>query len=324
MKGKKAIIYISITVIAVVGAVLLTVWVKSRCKAKETFEPIGDSHYYAYQVEDVLIDEKDVVIKGWYFALKKIRNTEYEIYNDDKFGVIIYDISGEKEKYNDGSVYQRTGIKANVTIVDRPDINEYFKCEYDYTRCGFEARIKESEIDLTNKKYQVIIKPDEMELRGIQAAYIINGEVKYTNPLDDIELSTYGTDLDEIVDKGTCLVSYPEVHLCVYQYGWKLYWIVDKDFFFESYGNTYIEYQTETTQFDKLPAIRTNAAKYWDDLKMSFENCEITNTMNCGEYRVAVKDLPSEYSITQMSTGYCNFSDWVWRRYFRPDYRLRK
>ena len=66
MKGKKAIIYISITVIAVVGAVLVTVWVKSRCKAKETFEPIGDSHYYAYQVEDVLIDEKDirVIISG--------------------------------------------------------------------------------------------------------------------------------------------------------------------------------------------------------------------------------------------------------------------
>ena len=320
---KRTVITTSVIVLVCAILTVIVICFISGQKNKEVFEAIGDSHYYAYQVEDVSIDGDDVVIKGWFFSLKRIRNTEYENDPDDKPGVIIYDISRETENYSDGSGRKRTGISADVTRINRPDINDYFKCEYDYSYSGFEARVKKSEINLENGKYQVIIKPEETGLRGIQAAYLVNGKVKYTNPLDDIELNVAGTDLEEIVDNGTCVVSFPSQHVCVYQYGWKLYWIVDKDFFFEVYGGTHIQYQAETTQFNRLPATRTNIAKYWDDMEAAFENYEITDTMNCGEYRVMVRDLPTAYSITQMSTGYCDFDTWLWRRFFRPDYRLR-
>ncbi len=96
--------------------------------------------------------------------------------------------------------------------------------------------------------------------------------------------------------------------------------LAGKDFSFEKDGSTSIGYQAETTQFYKLPLnIRYNPV----DMTESFESHEITDSMNCGEYRVSVRDLPSEYSPTQMSTGYRNGDKWVWKRFFIPDYRLK-
>ncbi|MCR5204171.1 MAG: hypothetical protein K6E47_03880, partial [Lachnospiraceae bacterium] len=37
------------------------------------FEPIGDSNHYAYQIEDVSTDGNELVVKGWFFELKKIQ-----------------------------------------------------------------------------------------------------------------------------------------------------------------------------------------------------------------------------------------------------------
>ncbi len=286
------------------------------------FEPIGDSNYYAYQIEDVSVDGSDLVIKGWFFELMKVQNHENKVVNGT-LAIVIYDLSNEKVAYNDGSNEIRNGIKANVIFTDRSDINEYFKCEYDYSHCGFEARINKSQIDMINGNYQIIIKPDDTEVRGIQAAYIVGGELKYINPLDNMPLNVIGTDLEKVVHDGTCLVSYPEVHMCVYQYGWKLYWIAEKEYEFEKDGSTQLEFFSETTQFDKIPKYRTNNGRYWDSMFATFEEYEITESVNCGEYRVCVRDLPVNYSITQMGTGYRVNNNWVWKRYFRPIYKVR-
>lgn len=287
------------------------------------FEPIGDSNHYAYQIEDVSTDGNELVVKGWFFELKKIQNQEYEVGNTP-FAIIIYDLSNEKETYTDGSREIRNGLKTDVVYTDRPDINEYFKCEYDYTHCGFEARIDKSKFNLTNGNYQIIIKPDDDEVRGIQAAFIVNGKLKYIYPFDEISLNVDGTDLEKIVKDGICVVSYPEVHMCVYQYEWKLYWIAEKEYEFEKDGSTQIEYFSETTQFDKIPEYRTKNGRYWDSMFAPFENYEITESMDCGEYRVCVRDIPIDYSITQMGTGYRLNNKWLWKRNFRPVYKLRE
>ncbi len=313
MRKKTAIIFIALALVGIASALLIRGLI-NRDK-RRSFDPIGDSVYYAYQVEDAGIDGNDVVIKGWFFELQKVHNLEHNVDFADSSGLVIYDL-------NDGSAGVgriKKGIAADVTFADRTDINEYFRCEYDYSHCGFEARVKKSKLDFENGRYQIIIKPDEMELRGIQAAYIVNGKITFTNPFEGMELNVQGTDLETIVNDGTCLMSYPDAHICVYQYERKLYWIAGKDFNFEKDGSTSIGYQAETTQFYKLPV---NKRYNPVDMTESFESREITDSMDCGEYRVSVRDLPSECSPTQMGTGYRVGDKWVWKRFFRPDYRF--
>lgn len=323
MKKKSLIITISAVALVCIAALSLLITMIVRDGKKKVFEPIGDSMYYAYQVESASLDGEYVVIKGWFFELKKIRNIVHNVDTAKKPGVVVYDMSNETESYNDGSGIERTGLAADVKLTDRTDINSYFKCEYDYSHCGFEAKIKKSEMDFENGNYQVLIKPDETDPRAVQGAFLVKGRLKYTNPLDDMALNVSGTDLERIVNEGTCVVSYPAVHICVYQYEWKLYWIADKDYAFEQDGSTRLEYSSETTRFDRLPINRINDSKYFDDMGDFFELYEVTDSMNCGEYRVAVRDLPSEYATTQLVTGYQSKGNWIWRRFFRPDYRHR-
>lgn len=323
MKKKYSRMFIFIGLI--IGIIIVFFLVNSLIfdRRKVSFKPIRDKNIYAYQVENVSTDGDYIVIKGWYFELNKVQNIEHEPEGDGDPAIVIYDMSQEKESYTDGSTEERTGLKTETIFTTRPDINKYFECEYDYSRCGFESKIDKSQLNLENGKYQIIIKPHELEEDGIQAAYIVNGELTYISPLDTIILNVKGTDLEKIVTEGTCVVSDPKYHVCVYQYAWELYWIVDKDFSFEKDGSTQIQYQTETTQFDRLPKSRTDNGKYWSNLAGDFEANELTDTMECGEYRVSVRELPLDYSLTQMATGYKSKNTWVWKIFFRPDYRLR-
>ena len=324
MKKKSLIITVSAITLVCIAALSLLITMIVRNGKKKVFEPLGDSMFYAYQVESADIEGDYVVIKGWYFELRKIRNSEIAFYTENPPGVIIYDMSRETKSYAEGSGMEREGLAAEVIFTDRPDINDYFKCEYDYTHCGFEAKIKKSKIDFENGKYQVLIKPDEMESRSIQAAFILNGQLRYTSPLDEMMLNVQGTDLEKIVKDGVCVLSNPDAHVCVYQYGWKLYWITDSGFVFEKDGTTQIEFCSETTQFDRLLNRRKNNIGYLDDMGDLFENYEVTDTMDCGEYRVAVREIPDEYAVTQLVTGYKSKGKWVWRGFFRPVYRFLK
>ena len=43
--------------------------------------------------------------------------------------------------------------------------------------------------------------------------------------------------------------------------------------------------------------------------------------MDCGKYRVSVRDIPREYSVTNVCTGYYD-NEWVWRTDFKPNYGM--
>lgn len=286
---------------------------------KCTFEYIADSNAYAYQIEEISFEDEDLVISGWFFSLKKVQNEYREVDENNSIGIVLYDRSQKEEKNIDGSNKHKKGIALNTTRQTRTDINDYFKCEFDYSQCGFIARIKKSEVGLEDKQYQVIIKPEQDSIGGICTdTYIDYGKLKYIDPNLEKELDLVDTDLESIVESGYCLVSCPEYGIYVYQQKRKLYWIADIDFDFEEDGTTYIQFHLDTTQFDKLPLYRTENGWFWDDIGGSFEDYEITNEMNCGKYRVAVRDIPEEYSITGIRTGYKFAGGWVWQRYFRP------
>ena len=285
----------------------------------------NDSCDIAYQVEYSGVENEDFVIKGWFFELKSFRNNEREVDDNRKPIILLYDINSEKKDKNDKSENEEmlTGIAAKLEWYDRPDVNAYFSCQYNYTRCGFTARIPKGKIDLEDGQYQIIIKylTDNSDFSGIgSTTFIDKGKLSYINPKDKIELDVDGTYLESIVNEGICVISYPEFHIAVYQKDWKLYWIADEEYSFEEDASTYIQYQIDTTQFDKLPTGKNENGPFWGNMGGYFEEGEITGIKNCGKYRVYMRDIPKDYSVVIMATGYYDNGEWKWRRYFRPIY----
>lgn len=189
-------------------------------------------------------------------------------------------------------------ILPTETGITRDD-SEYFSCEYDYSTSGFSADIS----TVPSSSYEICV-----DFKGIgiysTGCYLIDGEVKYTtNP--GIQAN------NEITENGHLLVA--QNHCSVYQYKGNLYWIADSGFDFEEDGSTCIQYQLWTTQPDRLPE---NRIQYeFDNLGFTFEDYEIEGFE---DYRVAMRPLPTEYSITAIVTGYYKNGDWVWKKYFRP------
>lgn len=326
MNKKKIIrrsIEIALIIIIIIGFFMINDQVTQN--KRNSFKPISDKNYYVYQVEKMYIEGEDLVLKGWFFELKKFRNQERNEAKDGKLGIVLYDIDlNEKTLFKGDS---QKGISMRMEYQKRQDIDAYFNCEYDYSSCGFIAKVNKDNVDYENRDYQIVFKPEQEGEYGIVTdgnAYIHKGKISYVNPQDIFEIAYLGTDLEKIITEGECLLSYPEKHICVYQYEWKLYWITDSEFDFEIDGTTAIQYQLDTTQFDRLPQNRIDNGWYWSNLTSNFEDSEITHVVDCGRYRVSVKDLPTDYSITRMVTGYYSDGKWVWMRYFRPKYDLLK
>ena len=126
--------------------------------------------------------------------------------------------------------------------------------------------------------------------------------------------------MEEIVNKGYLRVYRPDRACYVYQYKGSLYWIADKEFAFEEDGTTYIQYHLWTTQIDKLPQKRLKNKWYWDNIGGNFEDYEIRD--NFGKYRVMRREIPLQYSITSIETGYYVDGEWKWKGFFRPIYYL--
>ena len=127
-------------------------------RKKMSFGPVVDSDAFAYQIESIVIEDKELVVKGWFFELKKVRNTLKNVIDSTNTGIVLYDLENENENSKNPENL-RKGIALHVEYIDRNDVNKYFGCEYDYSHCGFIARTDVSNINLTGGKYQIIIKP---------------------------------------------------------------------------------------------------------------------------------------------------------------------
>ena len=192
----------------------------------------------------------------------------------------------------------------------RMDVNDYFSCEYDYSGCGF----KLDDLPETGE-YEFIVRCKPL-VEIHTDVYVNNGRICYTK-----QASFTPPELDtDFINKGVLRVYRPDQHCWVYQYEGSLYWVVDNQFHFSPSGSTYIQYQLWTTQVDKLPRHRLEHAWYWDNIGGSFEDYELEGDF--GDYRVMKRDLPTEYAIKGILTGYHANDRWIWRSNFRPIYEL--
>lgn len=202
-------------------------------------------------------------------------------------------------------------IKLEVEYgLERRDVNEYFACDYDYSRCGF--RINSLPDD---GEYEFLVKYTPL-ITIHTDVYVNNGTIWFTQ-----KESFNAPRLEEdFVQYGHLRVFRPEHHCWVYQYEDALYWVVDKKFYFHPSGETLIQYHLWTTQIDRLPRYRLEHEWFWDNISGYFESSELEGDF--GDYRVMKRELTKEYAITDILTGYYEDGHWIWGNHFRPIYDL--
>jgi len=264
---------------------------------KNVYTVIKDDFSNVFQIDSVETNGGELVLTGWVFELGK---------DADKgdFDIVLYDYNNDREYYLD------------TEDVVRNDVNEYFLCEYDYSNSGFVATCELKEVKTYEENYEILLRVRDSQVAYGTRVYVSDGEISYVIPEEYEKLDVKGTELEVIVNDGVLRLYKPEFGIYIYQYENRLYWIADKSFVFDISGNTYMQYQTWTTQMDNLPKYRIEQGVLFDELGFYFEQKE---TMHVGNYRVAVSEIPINYSITKIETGYY-VDGWVYLQYIRPFY----
>lgn len=320
----RPILMVTILIFVLIGFVMINDQISQD--RKNSFIPVADNNKFAYQIEDMYVEDGKIVIRGWFFELKKVRNVESKSSTPHEYSLVLCELKDNNDVNLNANKVQKTGICMDMEYETRKEVNAYFSCEYDYSNCGFMAKIDSKKIDLENGEYQLAIKFDvgDSVSQGLMTnTYVYKGLLSYINPKDVVELDIEGTDLEEIIRNGNCVVSIPKYHIFVYQNEWKLFWIADQTYPFDNEGHTYVQCQIDTTQFDKIPNERKENGYFWNHIGADFEAFEVTNEMNCGRYRVYERDLPKDYSITSIVTGHYDEGKWVWQSFFRPLYDFK-
>lgn len=276
-------------------------------------------HEFSIQIDEV----KDGKISGFCFA--------HDGRQRDEMQLILSDTATSKYYYLDTEY----GIP-------RPDVNDYFKCENDFTNCGFTADFSELEGKITADmlrtsqenefaEYHMHVKfgSGSMENTDEYLTAKLNDEggivwiQEGATAISESVLDVQGTDLEDIIENGKLCVARVDQHCWVYQYDGYLYWIADDGFTFSPDGKTLIQYTLWTTQNEKLPQGGPDGSLSYEDRSDYFENHEITNKADCGRYRVCRRKLPTEYAITDIRTGYAVNGRWAWKEYFMPCWEIK-
>ena len=279
-------------------AVIIVMYSNVILLINRQFKIIEYDFNWVFQVDDISESNGKLVINGWAFQLGA----------DAKEGsleIILRDVDTGKKYFLNTKYYARN------------DVNDYFLCASDYTESGFEAEISLRKLDLINCTYEVILRPAESKNGYATGVYYSNSEMTYVSPNEYVPLKTEGTDLEKIIADGVLRVYRPDFGMYVYQYDGALYWIADENYDFEEDETTYIEYQLWTTQSDRLPEHRVQWS--FDNIGFKFEGNELLE-WNTGKYRVARAELPKNYSIRMIETGYYIDSVWIWQNHFLPIY----
>ena len=273
-------------------------WLIKHYVMDRMLEVRSDDFSCIYQVDSIASEGEDFVIRGFAFKLK-------EASEKGTFEVVLQDIE-TGETYFPKMKYE-----------DRKDVNDYFLCEYDYTKSGFTASINEKRLDLQERNYEVLLKVSGRKLTYHMETYISKGKLMYTNPLTYEPLDVAGTDLEEIVEQGVMRVYHPNYGIYAYQYMDDLYWITDLNYIFVD-DDTLLEYQIKSTQEEKLPEEQVKEGYLFDNRRFWFRAKEMTE-WNVGKYRVARNAIPKEYAVTNIWTAN-RIDTWIWQQTFRPYY----
>ncbi len=281
--------------------VIWTSYIYLKKLKQQMIEVREDDFSWVFQVDSAERKEGDIVVRGFAFELSK--NSEAGAYE-----IVLEDIESGKRYF------------PKMAYRERKDVNDYFLCEYNYKNSGFEARIKARKMNFEEKNYEVLLKVSGKSLAYHTGTYVSKGQLMYTNPSDFQVIEEPELELKKVIENGALRAYNADYKMYVYQYEGELYWITDSSYEFDKNGRTYIEYQMNTTQVNKLPKHRLDAGWTWSNIGFVFEECTVP-LMSNANWRVAKVSIPTEYSVTKIWTG--SYKDeWIWNLNFRPRYEF--
>ena len=258
-------------------------------------------------IEDINIANGNIILDGYAFLLgMDSTNTSVSL--------LLLGVNSGNEVWPD------------IEQINRPDVNTYFLCEYNYKYSGFRASLEDTELK-DDECYEIIINID-YSVDGLYKVrktvssnrFILNGKLYVYNPsqFDKPDLELQSELLRKVFSDGQLCFYQKEDGMYVYQYEEKLYWIANGDFEFDKNGQTIIPYYLYTSQIDKLPVERVQYK--FDNLDFHFEQYEYKDEVTA-PYRVAIRDIPDDYAITNITTGHYDFETktWFWKGSFHLD-----
>jgi len=300
----------------IVSAIILAIFIVSGIyyyhhtiiRDAQPEEPTND---VVFQIEQAEYEGSSVTISGWFFR----QNADTADASSLPKMRLILAKQGESEE-------KLRYLKADYGQ-PRPEVNDYFTNGYDYTNCGFTCRIPADRIS-PEECYEIVIQPDQNRAEAYRSGIsLYQSELYHMDPDVYQLLDVAGTDLEQIVNQGILHVCRPDIGIYVYQYEHKLYWIAE-DFYKINEGWDYTQYQLGTTRPEKLPGDKYAQGYTYDNQGWSFTTTEITSQIDCGKYRVSVRDIPESYPVTFIETGYYQNGLWIWYNKFFPDYEFLK
>lgn len=212
----------------------------------------------------------------------------------------------------------------DIEQVDRHDVNSYFSAEYNYENSGFQAYVDYEDI-MKDECYEIFINidyPDESSGIGTVRKtvstnqFILDGQLYDYNPdeFDSPDLNVQSELLRKVFSDGKLYHYQKDAGMYIYQYRGQLYWIATSDFVF---------YENRVKAFPYI--IRTSDASIPSDqrvqyLDFDFEKYEYKDEVT-EPYRVAIRDIPNDFSITYITTGHYDRENgtWLWKALFHMD-----
>ena len=280
--------------IALILGVIAILFSTAMCMLQKQDDADSSSRNYCIQIESVTSENDEVELTG--FALwfdHYVGGMKMALRSTDGKDIIPLDV-----KYG----------------LDRVDVQDYFLCDFDYTRTGFIAK---GHMSNWANEYEILVSLDWPQ--NISTGIFIEGTSIHYYRSDSFMTPTTDTDkLREIIDRSVLRYYSRDDQCWVYQDRENLYWIFANDSALLKYDNQDIQYQIWTTQVERLPSYRLDNGWDWDERNGSFEDFELNGVSEL--YRILCRRLPSDYSIKSVLTGYYVDDSWVWKTYFRPIY----
>lgn len=248
-------------------------------------------------IEDVSIEDDSITLKGYAFVLDRESK-------DSTISLFLRNAENGKEVWFD------------VNQSARADVNSYFNGDSSYEYSGFLASTKAGNLH-TDECYEIILNIDYTNNDGnivrktvSSNKFIVGGKIYDYNPkaFDAPDMNIESDLLREVFTKGKLCFYKKEEGLYVYQYDNKLYYIATNDFVFNESGTT-IYCHLYTSQVNKLPS--ESIPNKFEFRDFMFEQYEYREE-NTAPYRVAIRDISTDYVITNINTGVYDTVNGAW------------